>query len=332
MNWRNLSIPEAIQRLIEQRAGQVSQRTLAVWNEICRRLAPFFKSKKLRDLTIDDLERFQQHRRAEGKASATINQELGLTRQLLKRAHLWSRFADLYKPIQRTEPRRGMALSQTGQADLLRIASSRPEWADVRDAMLLAFCGGLRTVEIRYLRWTDLDLPNRSVLITRSKTHAGQRQMILNDALYDCLQRRLSKAIKKRWYLPEGFIFPAVRLDKTLDPLMPRKRFSSAWASIRKAAGFPTLRLHDGRHTAITTLIEAGIPEGVIRAHAGHVDPSMIAAYSHVRRQALEKAALALQPSTPKKSGQTLPTPAARRIAKHAQPTRNSSKRASRRG
>jgi hypothetical protein len=63
------------------------------------------------------------------------------------------------------------------------------------------------------------------------------------------------------------------------------------------------VRFHDGRHTAITTLAEKGLPDWVIQAQVGHVAPEMMKTYSHIRRQALNQAADALEPSS-------APTPA----------------------
>ena len=68
----------------------------------------------------------------------------------------------------------------------------------------------------------------------------------------------------------------------------------TAWRSIRKSAGLSGVRFYDGRHTAITTLAEKGLPDWVIQA-AGHVAPEMMKTYSHIRRQALDQAAGALE-------------------------------------
>jgi integrase len=70
----------------------------------------------------------------------------------------------------------------------------------------------------------------------------------------------------------------------------------TAWRSILKEAGVQA-RFHDLRHTAVTQLAEAGLPDHVIMAQVGHVDPEMVKRYSHIRRQALNQAAAALQPS-----------------------------------
>jgi hypothetical protein len=83
------------------------------------------------------------------------------------------------------------------------------------------------------------------------------------------------------------------------------RSWRTAWRSIRKAAGLTDVRFHDGRHTAITTLAEKGLPDWVIQAQVGHVAPQMMKTYSHIRREALNHAAAALEPAAAPKP----PTP-----------------------
>jgi len=71
----------------------------------------------------------------------------------------------------------------------------------------------------------------------------------------------------------------------------------TAWRSLRHAAGLDHVRFHDGRHTALTRLCEAGQPDWVIQAQMGHVSPSMMKTYSHIRRKALDEAAKSLEPT-----------------------------------
>src|ERR1044072_9516512 len=73
--------------------------------------------------------------------------------------------------------------------------------------------------------------------------------------------------------------------------------WGTAWRNIRKAAGLSHVRFHDGRHTAITTLAEKGLPDWVIQAQVGQVAPEMMKTYSYIRREALNDAAAALEPS-----------------------------------
>jgi integrase len=95
---------------------------------------------------------------------------------------------------------------------------------------------------------------------------------------------------------PDHFLFPWHGRDKKIDPTRPMTSWKSAWRSLRKAAGLGHVRFHDGRHTALTRLAEAGQPDWVIQAQLGHVSPSMMKTYSHVRRKALDAAAAALEP------------------------------------
>jgi hypothetical protein len=64
-----------------------------------------------------------------------------------------------------------------------------------------------------------------------------------------------------------------------------------------RAAGLTGVSFHHGRHTAITTLQEKGLPDWVIQAQVGHVSAAMRKTYSHIRRKALNQAAAALDPS-----------------------------------
>jgi integrase len=54
------------------------------------------------------------------------------------------------------------------------------------------------------------------------------------------------------------------------------------------------LRFHDLRHTAISALGEAGVPDRVIMDIAGHVSPRMLRRYSHIQLEAKRAAIEAL--------------------------------------
>lgn len=49
-------------------------------------------------------------------------------------------------------------------------------------------------------------------------------------------------------------------------------------------------RFHDLRHTALTKMAEAGVPERVMMALAGHLSRAMLERYSHVRMKAKREA------------------------------------------
>ncbi len=60
-----------------------------------------------------------------------------------------------------------------------------------------------------------------------------------------------------------------------------------------------SLRYYDLRHQCVTEMLEAGIPEGVIREVVGHIDPAMTRHYSHPRLAAKRAAVEALSTIKP---------------------------------
>ena len=54
------------------------------------------------------------------------------------------------------------------------------------------------------------------------------------------------------------------------------------------------LSFHSLRHTAVTLLKDAGIPQAVVQELIGHDSQQMSALYTHVGHEALERATAAL--------------------------------------
>jgi len=180
----------------------------------------------------------------------------------------------------------------------------------------LAFYCGLRACEIKGLRWRDIDTATRVLHIRRSKTPAGWRSPTLNATCLHVLQELRERAAQLGFTEPDHFVFPWHGRAKRLDPTRPLTSWRTAWRLIRKAAGLSDVRFRDGRHTAITTLAEKGLPDWVIQAQVGHVAPEMMKTYSHIRRQALNQAADALEPP----ANTEAPTPAPNRENKRPTP------------
>jgi integrase len=153
-----------------------------------------------------------------------------------------------------------------------------------------------RACEIKGLRWKNIVWPSGIIEIKRSKTPAGWRNPTLNNICRVALSALRDKAQLYNATDPEHFVFPWHGRNQRIDPSRPMTSWRTAWRSILKTAALERTRFHDGRHTAVTTLAEKGLPDWVIQAQVGHVDPQMMKAYSHIRRKALNEAAAALEP------------------------------------
>ena len=208
--------------------------------------------------------------------------------------------------LRNCKPPVGRALTADEQHQLFDLARTRPSLVCTSTSRArLAFYCGLRACEIKVLCWRDIDHTNRLLHVRRSKTPAGWRSPTLNTTCLDVLAelhaRRPTSDSPNRSIL----YFRGTGATDAWIPSKPMTSWRTAWRSMRKAAGLVEVRFHDGRHTAITTLAEKGLADWVIQAQVGHVAPSMMKTYSHIRRQALNKAADALEPAA-----KPTPTPA----------------------
>ena len=295
--YAGLDVDAAIKAYAEERRAQVSARMMAYWKESAKPLAAFFKGKKLRAIATADLAAYQNARVDAGRAPKTINGELSVLRQVLRYARLWYRLQDDYRALKNTKPPAGQALTDDDQRQLFQMARSEPRWMFAYIAAALAFYCGLRACEIRGLQWKHVDWDRKRLQVRRSKTPAGWRDPSLNQACLTALSELHTRAKELGYAENEHFVFPCHGRNKKIDPTKPMTSWRSAWRSLRKAAGLPYVRFHDGRHTALTRLAEAGQPDWVIQAQMGHVSPAMMKTYSHIRRKALDEAAATLEPT-----------------------------------
>lgn len=306
-----LPIVAAIKAYAAERRAQVSKRMAAYWLENAKPLGAFFGEAKLRQITYGQLADYQNARTDAGISPKTINGELSVLRQVLKHARLWHRFSDDYKPLRNYKPPVGQALTPDEQDRLFAMAKTRPAWLYAYVAATLSFYCGMRACEIKALNWRDIEFDKTLLHVRRSKTPAGWRSPTLNATCLGALRYLHDQATALGYTEPAHFVFPWHGREKRIDPTRGMTSWRTAWRSIRKAAGLTEVRFHDGRHTAITTLAEKGMPDWVIQAQVGHVAPEMMKTYSHIRREALNQAAAALEPtksasppSTPPATGQ----------------------------
>jgi len=112
----------------------------------------------------------------------------------------------------------------------------------------------MRRGEIFGQRWEDVDLDNRMLHVSRSKTPEGESRIVpLTNRVYDMLL-----SFRKS----SGFVF-------TYDG-NPIKIVKTAWAASLRRSGLRHFRFHDLRHTANTRFMLAGVMQEVRRELVGH--------------------------------------------------------------
>jgi integrase len=140
-------------------------------------------------------------------------------------------------------------------------------------AIRLLLLTGCRLREVLDLRWVDVDLSRKRLLLPDSKT--GRRTILLSTLAVNLLAQ-----------LPRSgsCVFPG------LDPDRPRTDLKRPWELIRKHAGLEGVRLHDLRHSYASIAAGAGLGLPVIGRLLGHTQASTTARYAHLADDPLRRA------------------------------------------
>ena len=322
--FSKLNFTQAIERYLEDRAAHVQPRSKRSESDHAKPIREYFASLPIARIDTDSILTYIRHRKAKGLSNTTVNMEIGILRRVLKRAKRWHFVED---EIPHLPERRdiGRALKPEEKLRLLKLAQSKPEWETAYLASVLALNTTMRGCEIKQLRWRDIDLMDRSLVIRRSKTLAGERVIPLNIHAHNAIMRLRERAQKLFGtdLQPDWHVFPSAEGYSKPDPTKPMSGWRSAWRTFTRAVSCPAcgelqspsktcsnvkcgadiekvkssiagLRFHDLRHHAITELAESQASDRTIMSIAGHVSQRMLAHYSHVRIEAKRTALDAL--------------------------------------
>ena len=174
----------------------------------------------------------------------------------------------------------------------------------------LASHTGARRSELLGLRWHAVDLAASTISIANrrtrvgyqmveragTKTTAGARVVDLDPDTVHALEdwQKAQATERKAWgpaYVDSGFVFT----QENGEPVHA-DHVANRFERLVAAAGAPSIRFHDLRHTHATLLLKAGVPPHVVAQRLGHASPALtLTIYSHVlpRQQAAAAKAFA---------------------------------------
>jgi integrase len=127
----------------------------------------------MRKIDAATIRAYQDARKAEGVSGRTVNIEVTLIRQVLKRAKRWSVIADDVSNLPENQNVVSKALMAEQKLHLFRTAASKSWWDVAYCAAVIAVRTSCRKVDLLTLRWSDVDLFKREFSIRHSKTEAG---------------------------------------------------------------------------------------------------------------------------------------------------------------
>jgi integrase len=243
--------------------------------------------KMIVDINENTIRNYQDERLRESAAPKTINEEVGVLLRLIgERGELIRTRLKKEKQLKLKVPKYVAKVFSPEEKNQLIEAARGAKSPTIYPALMLATNTGMRSSEIRTLKWEQVDLEKQYLVVGRSKTDAGEGRTIpFNPPLYEALQEH------SQWFTlmfgkiePQWYLFPFGKLHQ-LDPTRPITTLKTAWTNVRERAAVKG-RLHDTRHTLITELAESGAGEETIMDIAGHVSRQMLRHYSHIRMEA----------------------------------------------
>ncbi len=221
----------------------------------------------LERLTPAIFARYRDKRINEG-GPLTVRRELALIRHVIEVARKeWGiplRDNPLgqisYPPVSKPRHRR---LSK-GEYDQIVMAckSVRTQW--LRQVFLIAIETGMRRGELVSIRWTDLDLDQRTLHLPMTK-NGHPRTIPLS-----------TKAVE--------IIRSVPKTDERVFPITANA-LRLAWERLRRRAGITDLHFHDLRHEAISRFFEKGLSVPEVALISGHRDYRMLFRYTHLRAE-----------------------------------------------
>jgi len=298
------SFQKAATQWLEAAKPHLAERTHDIYDVAIRcHLSPALGSMLLSDISPRAVESYQTRRKAQSASARTLNKELQVLRQVLKRYKLWPSLQGEVK-FDREPASIGKALKPEEETRLLAACESN---LLLHTVVSVALNTALRKNEIRTLRWGQIDLFERTLTVGLTKTEGGSGRIVpLNSIAYAALVRWAGLFPEAK---QEDYVFPAsenARLDckkpnlSKVNPSLPIKSWRTAWRRALTDAGLQ-MRFHDLRHCCITKLAESQASEQTIMAIAGHLSRAMVEHYSHIRmaakRSALDGIAKQAQPT-----------------------------------
>ncbi len=252
-----------------------------------RRLTPWFKGVKVKDLTLDRVDRF----RAEYGHTAPVNFNrcIATLSTLLNHAEIWGMRPVGSNPCQRIrrfkeEPRERLLteeeLARLGdQIRIFRIAGgTNRQLADLVELILLT---GARVSELLKATWGQVDDETQTLTLTDSKTGKGRIR------LPERAIRILESMGDPDTDMADDFLFPGRAGVGHL------KGYHVLWNSMREAAELTDVRIHDLRHVLASYSHRLGASRRTIADLLRHKKPTMtdryIQGFSQDQRDASEK-------------------------------------------
>jgi integrase len=287
--------------------ARVRPRTLESYRSMIRlHILPRIGQRRLDQLMPEHLEQMYAELLASGRSPATVLRVHRVLHRALKiavqRERVARNVATLVDPPKQRRAETPMPLDVDECRKVLAAAEGRRNAARWTVALAL----GLRQSEALGLQWRDIDLEvgklsvrrglhrvdGKGLMFEEPKTPRSRRTVALPGPLTAALRmHRETQDLERMVAGTDWQDFDLVFAQPNGRPLDKHSDYE-AWTRLLADAGVRHIRLHDGRHTAATLLLTAGVHPRVVMELLGHSQMRTTTdIYSHVMPALAQEAA-----------------------------------------
>jgi integrase len=229
-----------------------------------KHLLTHFKGKHLSEITSLMIERYITAR-IEDVSPQTVNKEIKCLKLVMNKAIEWGQLDR--NPVAKVkflrEPQRKLRFLDTDEIG--RLIDSCP--SQLMPVIITALHTGMRRGEILDLNWENVDLNNRIIYLTDTKSGVS-REIPINSMLFNLL-----KGLQKR--ADNSYVFTNKLGNRYRD-------VRTAFKTTLRNAGIKNFRFHDLRHTFASHLVMSGVDLLSVKELLGHKELEMTLRYAHL--------------------------------------------------
>jgi len=237
----------------------------------------------LKDISPLHLERFKRDLQRRDLAPKSIHHCLAFVRTVYRKARVWGYYPGSNPMAQVAFPavnnRRLRFLTYT-EADRLLVALAARS-RQVHDQVLIALHCGLRSGEVRGMRWRDIDLDQGIIHLPETKSGRTQQVHMTKEVV------QVLRDMRPVTPLPHALVFPQERGGRKV-------RISRIFNSTVAALGFNEglgigdrrhrVVFHTLRHTFCSWLVIEGVPLYTVKELARHQSITQTERYAHLQK------------------------------------------------
>jgi len=261
-----------------------------------RHIVPELGNIYLQKLTPQHIQTFYATKQREGRAPRSVAIMHAVLHSALEHAVRWNlvsrNVVSLVSPP-RMEKHEAVLLTSAQAQKLLEVAKGQHMYA----LLVIAVTTGMRRGEILALHWSDIDFQASTLFVRHTvnrypgygfvenepKTKSSRRKIVLPNIVIEALKAHRSIQDDMRLKAGEKWIeHDLIFSSKHGDYLYPTT-LGGRFHKLLDAAGLPSMRFHDLRHSAATILLTMGVHPKVVQELLGHSSIAMtMDTYSHL--------------------------------------------------